>query len=444
MQRVCRTGVHLLLTLSFLSGCFQKTISISDLDTTPSPTYAFPRPLVIQEWRVQESSSTFTKDIYTDGVKEVHYLGVAHGPKSIDAKFGCKYDNLEADIQIFRPDAIILEGIPSSLGYNPATVIKSYNDGIASDPLFHESTEGWTAIKLALAQHIDFIGAEPTERESFKALRDQGFSEEDIVGYYFLDAVLMFQKLLTVSDCANRDLDCFQDHLNFVLQNFCAPDTVGHFSDIASFNQWFRSRVSAVFGNGHPLSIFDFSDAGNFSIAVSDQNRAYTMPARDIFYDDVIGVTGMPLESKKNKLTVMEQIFKFKNNFRDRHFLEVLEQTLRTHNRVVIVAGDAHRIFQAPVLRGFLPQTQNTAIPSGCLLTPAASSLNASSSNPCLRTYSEDCRQEENQICSDNGSCLVQVEEKCNWKTNAVVDAKSDQCTVTCHSNGGCAVFDND
>lgn len=82
--------------------------------------------------------------------------------------------------EAIAPAIVIVEGFPAAMGESPQALVEEARKRGTPEATSYANGEGMYAASLAIAQHIPFMGGEPTYEEEVGALMRKGFSLPDI------------------------------------------------------------------------------------------------------------------------------------------------------------------------------------------------------------------------------------------------------------------------
>ncbi|MBW3558713.1 MAG: hypothetical protein KY449_02930 [Proteobacteria bacterium] len=226
-----------------------------------------------------------------------------------------------------RPAAVIIEGIPSSWGENPAPIVElaRMTDDPGAEP--YARGEAGYAASLALASGVPFMGGEPTERDQTTALIAQGFSPLDI---FYTDLIKLLPQSIRGGEITALGDVSFERAFahwttSLALERNDAPDV-----DLDGFARWYQVQYGLDYRTD-PL--FDRrADPG-----------AETLPGRILQAQALI---------------------------RDQHLLDLILRTVRKRDRVLVVYGGTHRATLAQALSRELGPA--VVWPGQPVLTPVA------------------------------------------------------------------------
>lgn len=206
-----------------------------------------------------------------------------------------------------RPQAVIIEGVPSSLGANPEMIVElaRRTDDPGAEP-FARGEAGYAA-SLALAAGVPFQGGEPSDAELTAGLVAQGFDPLDIL---------------------------YTDLLAILPQSIRGGDITGpadpEFFDV--FAQW-TVALSMQRPNPPRISLEGFGDWYRAQFGV------------DYRADPLFAARGDPAQA-----TLPGRILNRQSMLRDQHLLGVILNAVKTRGRVLVVYGGTHRTTLARAL----------------------------------------------------------------------------------------------
>lgn len=207
------------------------------------------------------------------------------------------------------PRALIVEGFATDEGPSPADVSENARRG-ESD---WARGEGGFAVRLALAAGIPFFGGEPTRRQMYDALLQQGYTREDLFGGLMLNATaqsLMADQVLSPSDERVADLFAAVQRLVREEQSLDLPPDYG----MDDFYAWYR---------------------GAFGIAFREDSIIVRRTAPD----------------PANRIGRM---YIASNRLRDVHLLGSIRARLEEYRKVLVVYGGGHLTALSPALADML------------------------------------------------------------------------------------------
>ncbi|MGE0830110.1 MAG: hypothetical protein AB7O04_12270, partial [Hyphomonadaceae bacterium] len=199
-----------------------------------------------------------------------------------------------------RPDALIVEGIPSAWGVNPTQItgrLRAMAEG--DEPGSYLRGEPGYAMQWALARGVPFMGGEPANPEIDSMLLRQGYAAADIAGVKMLQ--WLPQGLIAGEFTDNHD-PRFRAFLDRTAQSIAADFNGGLVFSRAIFEAWHARQFGA--------SIYEDDDyAGRL---------------------DPAGATRAAEISRAMTL------------IRDRHIFACIAAAAEAHERVLVVYGGAH------------------------------------------------------------------------------------------------------
>lgn len=197
-----------------------------------------------------------------------------------------------------QPKVVILEGLPSAMGENPAPLVaEAHRYGTPEADDFVRG-EGMYAASIALMRSIPFVGGEPEKETEIQVLEGKGYTDREIA----------FGSLLGWYCGARRAGDI--------------PDT--SLESLAKICQQLAASVRNQ-NSLEPPSLDEF-------------RRRY----RDLYGVDVIGDDKFTSRGDIGDLTRQGDQARASMMMRDRHLLELIEQQLEARRSVIVVYGGSH------------------------------------------------------------------------------------------------------
>jgi len=120
--------------------------------------------------------------------KNLHYVAATHWDEKTKEWNAETRKTIEEVFEESKPQIVIIEGLSSARGISPDTY-KTYLNKLYSKDGLATAREPDYVAHLAMQNNIDFIGGEPTAQEELKAMNDRGYSNKDVMAFYFLQAI---------------------------------------------------------------------------------------------------------------------------------------------------------------------------------------------------------------------------------------------------------------
>ncbi|MEZ0224812.1 MAG: hypothetical protein ACAH83_09685 [Alphaproteobacteria bacterium] len=244
--------------------------------------------------------------VFASGEKQLHYIAAKHGG-DIDSP---TLKTVKQEFDAFKPDVVIIEGAPNTGEKSPAWYLEYAREMEKSK--FAGGGEGTYAAVLAADCKIDFVPGEPTARELLEGMRAQGFTTQDLLGWHVAGMIKSRFADGSIDD-ANADARIERTAQNRI-NEFGLKDVTFKADD---FRRWYRDRMGK-----------DFSLAG----AAADD--------------------GAP--SSRADANFMQKIMAAADKVREPHIVQVIEEQLSQHDKVLVVYGSGHAIKQEPALESML------------------------------------------------------------------------------------------
>ena len=218
-----------------------------------------------------------------------------------------------------RVGVVVVEGVPTSLGLDPPALLESFERSVQGD--FYPMGEPSYAALGARERGIAFVGGEPDEGELRAAVREAGFDDRDLVGFYFVRQVPQYQR-------------------SGELERSTLPDLY------AGLTAHYRSRLGLRLADQSYEAFLAWYHAANgkpFDLATFDPEEA--APVEDGAFrtqrlSHVVGVA------------------------RDRHVVQLVDELLREHGSVLVVFGKSHLACQRPAYEALLGQGERLGVSS--------------------------------------------------------------------------------
>jgi hypothetical protein len=163
-----------LLLLLLLSGCAAATL--------------LPAPGKLEPWttalRDQQPEDAFAA-VYKVGTNRLVFVAAQHANRQDSLTFrliGDAYD-------LFQIDVVIAEGFPTSRGANPPRILKYASESRTTADGFVEGGETVPTVVGAQREGASLWGGEADELEIKDSILSQGFTNEDLLGFYVLRSI---------------------------------------------------------------------------------------------------------------------------------------------------------------------------------------------------------------------------------------------------------------
>lgn len=235
--------------------------------------------------------------------RRLAFVAAAHSQE----RDGPTQRSVRAAFDRVRPAVVIVEGVPSSLGENPADVVAlaRRTDDPAAEP--YARGEAGYAASLALGAGVPFVGGEPTEALQARALAAQGFDPLDV---FHADLLALLGQSIRGGEITGPDDPAFD----------------------AAFGRW---TVSLSIERDDPprISYEGFADWYRAQYGVDYRSDPLFAARADPGADSLVG-----------------RIVQARSLLRDRHLLGVILRAVERYKRVLVVYGGTHRTALARAL----------------------------------------------------------------------------------------------
>lgn len=249
--------------------------------------------------------------LFQRGDRKLAFIGVQH-----DSNPASKSHRLiESTFIAFQPRVVIVEGAPTSWGYNPRRLLEVGNQRPDIHGLLPDG-ETVPAVRGALASGSIIVGGEPSDANVRRIAATGGISDEDLLGFYVLRVVPQwlsqreFDDLSSTRATALIDKQLARSRAELELSSNLLPDAAA----------WRRWRLERNVG-ASPNRI-DIQEAG-------------------------------PLADGPWKTS---QVGAAISRARDTHLFELTRAELAKYRSVLVVFGGSHALIQLPALRTLMGQ----------------------------------------------------------------------------------------
>jgi len=244
--------------------------------------------------------------LFRRGDRKLAFIGVQHDsdPASRTHRL------IDSTFLIFKPRVVIVEGAPTSWGYNPKRLIEVGGQRPDAQGLLPEG-ETVPTVRGALASGSIIVGGEPSDSDVRRIAATRGVSDEDLLGFYVLRVVPQwlsqreFDDLSSTRATALIDNQLSRSRAELKLSTDLLPDAAA----------WRRWRLERNVG-ASPNRI-DIKEAG-------------------------------PLADGPWKTS---QVGAAISRARDTHLYELTRAELAKHRSVLVVFGGSHALIQLPALK---------------------------------------------------------------------------------------------
>jgi hypothetical protein len=239
---------------------------------------------------------------FTRNGKCLYYIAASHegGVKSATLR------TVKYAFDIFKPDVVVVEGIPNTGETSPAWYLEQCRQQAESD--FAQGGEGSYATVLAAERGIDFIPGEPSAQVLYEGLLKQGYKLEDLVSWH----IAMVLSVPTSYGGAANDRE-MREHVERCARN--SLEEVGK-RDVAfgfdDFCKWYSEKMGVEFSVEH-------------------------VRAADCFPSD------------GENANFLQKMMAAADRTREPHIVKIIAEQLNKYDRVLVVYGAAHAGKQEPV-----------------------------------------------------------------------------------------------
>lgn len=220
---------------------------------------------------------------------------------------------IDSTFLVFKPRIVIIEGAPTSWGYNPTRLIEVGSQRPNAQGLLPDG-ETVPTVRGALASGSIIIGGEPSDADVRRIVATRGVSDEDLLGFYVLRVIPQwlsqreFDDLKSTRATALIDKQLARSRAALKLSADLLPDATA----------WRRWRLERNFGASSDR--IDIEEAG-------------------------------PLADGPWKTS---QVGAAISRARGTHLYELTKAALAKHRSVLVVFGGSHALIQLPALERLL------------------------------------------------------------------------------------------
>jgi hypothetical protein len=232
----------------------------------------------------------------------------------VAAYHGCDPRTFRLIDEVFATHQVrlaVVEGWPASGGVNPPMFTGSFKEWLASGFCQGGGESGYTAFH-AQEHGASFIGGEPDEQAVVQAVLKQGFTVEDLLGFYFVRQVPQFRREGALE---TKGLEaCFRMLIDGMGKKAGLQEASAHFS-LDQFRDWYGKRQGKT-----------------FDIATMDRQETAPLASGN-FVQRLSSVTGI---------------------VRDRFTVDLIATHLAIEKYVLVVYGGSHFATQRPALEALM------------------------------------------------------------------------------------------
>ncbi len=237
--------------------------------------------------------------------KSLSYVAARHEHAVGNATF----ELVERELEAFRPDVVLVEGLETVHGPSPAFYLEGVERTQRGDS--YPMGEAGFAASLASAAGIPFFGGEPSEEEIRDSVVVDGMELRDLVYFYVVRQVPQWKRTGEDQEFSFEEL--FSKALAHYRRALSLEDDT--LDDPRAFEAWYRDR------NGRPFRY------------------------EEITTEVCAPVAGL-LFTNDMSLAIGE--------VRDTHIVRTIAGLLNEHDRVLVVYGAGHHVQQEKVLEKML------------------------------------------------------------------------------------------
>jgi hypothetical protein len=247
--------------------------------------------------------------VFKHGNAKLAFVGVQH---ESDPTSGT-HRLIASTFSIFTPRVVIVEGAPTSWGYNPARLLRVTDEKPDAQGLL-ASGETFPAVRGAIEADSKLLGGEPDDADVRRIASRLGVSDQDLLGFYVLRVVPQWLSQKKFDDLESRSAtDLLDLQLERSRQELgLGTDTL---KDADAWRSW-RLRKN----RGANSKTVDVEEAGPLADGPWFTNAIAASISRA----------------------------------RDTHLFELTKQQLTGYGAVMVVYGGSHALIQYPALTALL------------------------------------------------------------------------------------------
>lgn len=285
--------------------------------TLNAPDFALLKPTTREDISTQRPVSVTSFEAEPEH-KSLHFVNAQHGMDIHSPT----HQTIEAAIEQFRPDLVIVEGVPTDRGVNLPGIVEYARTQVTNGAGVPEPPY---AAYLANERGIDFIGGEPSREQVSQGLIARGYSSEEVMT---LDVM----------------------HLVAQWRREKAPPFNDDSLDTEARETILRTEITRAIQGNHPF----------FSHIPQEQRTTYER-AQEICQARI----GKPLTAistldlmplSDSQAAYFQKMNHMSGQVRDEHILGLIHDSLGRYNNVLVVYGDGHLVCQLPVLQQMFGQ----------------------------------------------------------------------------------------
>jgi hypothetical protein len=247
--------------------------------------------------------------VFARGKSKLAFVGVQHDSDPASST----HRLIASTFDIFTPRVVIVEGAPTSWGYNPARLLRVSDERTDAQGLL-PSGETFPAVRGAIGAGSKLLGGEPDDADVRRITSRLSVTDQDLLGFYVLRVVPQWLSQKKFDD----------------LESSSATVLIGR--------QLERSRKELGLGSG----ILQSADAWRSWRLLKNP----TANAKTVDVEEAGPLADGPWPTNAIAAAI--------SRARDTHLYELTRQQLTTHGDVMVVYGGSHALIQYPALTALL------------------------------------------------------------------------------------------
>ena len=246
--------------------------------------------------------------------KRVVYFAAVHSNDPSHAMFD--EGQIERSLEKARPDVVFVEGLITLTEHKDAFLKRLAQ--MSREEAIRAFGEAGFAAKIAQEQGAEVDSPEPAPKEEIEDLQKRGFSRNAIFAFFTYRQIPEFQRRANESD-----MNSFKEYIKPTLEEF------------KKATQW------ADFDYSFERALYVGKKIWGDDMNPADESWEFRLDP-------------VSRASQTEHETVVNEIARESNVFRDTHILEKVKETLQGRDRIFIVYGATHAVMQRPAIREML------------------------------------------------------------------------------------------
>ena len=247
--------------------------------------------------------------LFKRGSNKLAFVGVQHDSDPVSST----HRLIESTFSVFSPKVVIVEGVPTSWGYNPAGLTELAAAKPDAQGLLQDG-ETVPTVRGALKSGSRLLGGEPSNADVRRLTAARGVSAEDLLGFYVLRVIPQWLSQRQFADLSGDRATSLIDR------------------------RLIRSRSDLELG---PEVLRDAEAWRRWRL-----NRNVGADPHQIVIEEAGPLADGPWATSRIGAAI--------SRARDSHLLEVTRSQLAEHGSVLVVFGGSHALIQLPALEALM------------------------------------------------------------------------------------------